>query len=699
MVCEFVWKSQQQGDGSDNENDNKSGDDSKSKRGNSNNDEAEAKETYDDYRKRFSLNYVRSFFNTHMDDSWFRNRYSPLGKKRSVMAERERAKHEANAFQSQLVASLEGSIPEGDRCSFVKEARLGGGVKTAAGTDSPVPKTHMLSVARSENILHISDIPPHVTDEQVTLALMDHCMIAADQQAQGSPAPDGVKLVSGKVTADHPKHPLWREAFLICSAAVKQDIVTHLIKAESEAADPSSSTPKEKDETKSEEPAVVVPRKKHDDDKARTTLPLDVECSDSYGRLDVDSDGKGGAPEDGVGVTNRKSTVWVHTQYKAPPVLVLSAAISSKERLARDKESAIMMARALDVAKAISPGNRLDKLLDKAFGEGRNAEEEEDAALIEDTLDVTIAYLRRVHLFSFYNGCTFASNVADVLSGRHAAGTIHMRLHNADEILAEDEPDPKPTGDGDGEKLEPPKDLLVSRLDASVEKAMKECQQWINGGWTTIVDERVDCEAEELEKAESEWKDTWLENHAMIDDDGRARCSFHFCHKLFKDKNFLRKHLQKKHKEFLRAEQAQLHDEYMMKAWDEELQRPVPHVLVDCGANFDLVPSPVLGSEPMAADPEPDLWRKEEEKRKREEELQQQRAEQRRLQRENPPERHQRPGSEGEERRNSHPNNSRPVKNFVDVDDMKEEKVEMAFDTVDVPVQPPKKKKKKKKLL
>lgn len=694
MVCEFVWKSQQQGDGSDNENDNKSEDGSKSKRGNG---DEETKETYDDYRKRFSLNYVRSFFNTHMDDSWFRIRYSPLGKKRAVMAERERSKHEAASFQSELAASLEGSIPEGERCSFVKEARLGGGVKTAAGTDSAVPKTHMLSVARSENVLHITDIPPHVTDEQLTLALMDHCMIAADEQAQGSPIPDGTKLVSGKVTADHPKQPLWREAFLICSATVKQDIVTHLIKAESEAADPSSSTPKEKDETKSEEPAVVVPRKKHDDDKTRSTLPLDVECSDPYGRLDVDADGKGGAPEDGVGVTNRKSTVWVHTHYKAPSVQVLSAAISSKERLGRDKDAAIMMARALDVAKDVAPENRLDDLLDKVFGTSHSAEEEEDPTLVEDTLDVAIAYLRRVHLFSFYNGCMFSSNVADVLSGKHAAGTIHMRLHNADEILAEDSPSSNATGDGDGEKPAPPKDLLVSRLDASVEKALEECQQWIDSGGTTIVDERVDREAEELEKAEEEWKDTWLENHAMIDDDGRARCSFHFCHKLFKDKNFLRKHLQKKHKEFLRAEQAQLHDEYMMKAWDEEICRPVPPVLVDCGANFDLVPSPVLGSEPMAADPEPDLWRKEEERRKREEELQQQRAEQRRLANENRPERHQRP--EGDERRNSHGNNSRPAKNFVDVDDMKEEKVEMAFDTVDVPVQPPKKKKKKKKLL
>lgn len=697
MVCEFVWKSQQEGGGgSDNENGDKDSDDSKSNRGSSiKKEDAEPKETYDEYRKRFCLNYVRSFFNTHMDDSWFRNRYSPLGKKRTVITERERAKQEAQAFQSQMEESLQESVPPGERCSFVKAARLGGGVKTSADINTPVPKTHMLSVAKSDNILHITEVPPHVTDEQLTLALMDHCMIAADEQAQGSPVPEGVKLVSGSVSvmADRAKQPLWREAFLICSAAVKQDIVTHLTKAEAEAADPSSSTTKEPSETKPEEPAVVVPRKEHRDDKARSTLPLDVECSDPYGRLDLDADGKGGAPEDGVGVTTKKSIVWIHTQYKAPPVLVLSAAVSCKERLGRDKEAAIMMARALDVAKDITPEHRLDEALDKMFGKHRNTEDGEDAALIEDTLDVSIAYLRRIHLFSFYNGCTFSSSVADVLSGKHAAGTVHMRLKNADEILAEDNPAPRSTDDS---KPPPPKDLLVSRLDASITKALEECNQWINSGGTTIVNEQVDSEAEELKKSEDEWKDTWLENHAIIDDDGRARCSFHFCHKLFKDTNFLRKHLQKKHKEFLKAEQAQLHDEYMMKAWDEEDHRPVPPILVDCGANFDLVESPVVGSEPMAVDPEPELWRKEEERRKREEELQQQRQEQRRLQRENPPERNHNPG--GDDRRNSH-QNPRPAKNFVDVDDMKEEKVEMAFDKVDVPVQPPKKKKKKKKLL
>ncbi len=40
----------------------------------------------------------------------------------------------------------------------------------------------------------------------------------------------------------------------------------------------------------------------------------------------------------------------------------------------------------------------------------------------------------------------------------------------------------------------------------------------------------------------------------VLDEDGRVRCSLHFCHKLFKDRAFLLKHLLKKQSNQLRAE-------------------------------------------------------------------------------------------------------------------------------------------------
>jgi hypothetical protein len=286
---------------------------------------------------------------------------------------------------------------------------------------------------------------------------------------------------------------------------------------------------------------------------------------------------------------------------------------------------------------------------------------------VEDTLDVSIAYLRRVHLFSFYNGCSSTFHLGDVLAEKHATGTIHLRLKGADDILEDRE--------------EKTTDLLVMRLDESISKALEESAQWVSGVY--VLSEELDAKAAELEEMEEQARYDWIENHGIVDEAGRGRCSFHSCRKLFKNDKFLKKHLLKKHGEFLNAEMAKCHDSFMMKAWDEESNRPVPPVLVDCGATFGLVPSPVVGVEPMAEDPEPELWRKEEEQRKRKEE-----QEGRYM--------------EGDMPRLPHDHVDEPPRrrasNFVDVDDMKEEQVELSFKNVEVVVPPPKKKKRKKLL-
>jgi hypothetical protein len=140
---------------------------------------------------------------------------------------------------------------------------------------------------------------------------------------------------------------------------------------------------------------------------------------------------------------------------------------------------------------------------------------------------------------------------------------------------------------------------------------------------------------------------------------------------------------------------AKCHDSYMMKAWDAQEYRPVPPILVECGRAFSVVPSPVVGAAvPMAADPEPELWRRQEDRRRAEDEDQEARRE--RYQREQ-----QHHTNHGPPDLNGPLSDDRPQapRHFVDVDDMKEEKVEMAFEDVEIPVQPPKKKKKKKKLL
>jgi hypothetical protein len=129
----------------------------------------------------------------------------------------------------------------------------------------------------------------------------------------------------------------------------------------------------------------------------------------------------------------------------------------------------------------------------------------------------------------------------------------------------------------------------------------------------------------------------------------------------------------------------------MMAAWDRDDWRPVPPMLVDCGMKFGLRPSQVAGSDsPAASNPEPELWQEEQQRmaeeewryREREREAAA-RAEEEEIMRR----REQQASNAGEKWKS----------NFVDPDDMVEEKVELSFENV--AVAPPQKKKKKKKSL
>ena len=506
------------------------------------------------------------------------------------------------------------------------------------------------------------------------------------------------------------------------------------------------------------------------------SLELDVDCTDPYGRYEIDADGHGGSapadmdqdgnPNANAGVNNanltnnnaksvpkvslKRITVFVET---SPPVqsqqtIVLSAAVSSTKRIRKDCHVAYTIAKRLDVARSVPSDINCDAVLSKLFptfmesnliqmdGVTSDTSGSISSQMMEDALDVTIAYLRRVHLFTFYNGCTFSDNVGAVLGGSHPASAIHVRLKGADEILkkareenadmyddlgAEEDQDSKTiedtnnTSDKDTTKAESAtaqsaetKDMLVMRLDDSIDRVQTFITESMETSCPFVVNESVDAVASEIQTLEEKSKLDWIHNHSVIDNDGRARCSFHFCNKLFKDKNFLQKHLLKKHPEFLQAEMAKSHDSYMMDWWDKEEKRPVPQVCIDCGPKFGIRLSPAIGAEsPTVHDPEPELWQEEQERiRKVEEEEKRYR------------EKHAAMAMEYQ-RRNEHNNDmvdnggggdsmmnpNAPASNFVDVDDMKDEKVELSFKDVNV-VAPTngktgkkKKKKKKKKLL
>ena len=152
----------------------------------------------------------------------------------------------------------------------------------------------------------------------------------------------------------------------------------------------------------------------------------------------------------------------------------------------------------------------------------------------------------------------------------------------------------------------------------------------------------------------------------------------------------------KKHPEYLAGERAKIHDSYMMKAWEEEETPPIPQILVDCG-EFGLVPTVVSGVCPTCTDPFPDLQQRKEEK------LAQERERRERYQRTNTKYDSQydagpyAPNYRDGDRGKSHTNTGSNKGGFVDVDDIQDEKVELSFENIALPLPPPKKKKKKKK--
>lgn len=728
----------------------------------------DADQEYMMYNKKYCLKYIRHFFNQHLDDMWFRQRYSPLEYRKSVATERQRARIEAAEFIKEVDASLEKlngvndnepmeskSMLSNSMPSFVMNARLGGGVKLLSANettdsstpsrkrkysmstdhlqydaiqDSGIPKSHLFSFLQNDSALYIMDVPSFVSDAHLYDALKEHSendsfQIISEPVIGGactSVDRSGIEFADllkpgGTSNKKRRGRYLDRSAWAIFQTSQeKEKVLESLLKYQRHHS--------------------IHHKHDHDDErdnlqsnsfKYPKVLELEVDCSDPFGRTELDLDGKGGlSTESKEGGNNeaayiipiRHVSVFISSSaaVQTQSLAVLSAAISSKSRYCQDRKAAVEIAKRLDIARGIPVHSRLITALSKLFGvdilnklqSGDNSIESNDTEsqtdmfqLAQDVLDVSIAYLRRVHLFSFYNGCIASETIGCTLSGTHPTSTVHLRLQDADVILQkakEDNAEMYGNLSVDSSvkastcDTNEPKDMLVMRLDISISKAMEVLSAVDESEFTSpfVVNEVIDPLASEIESMEEKKKTRWLQDHSLIDEDQRARCSFHFCRKLFKDAAFLTKHLLKKHKEHLHAEMAKLHDQYMMGWWEEEEKRPVPPVLVDCGPKFGLIECNLQnGKEPFVVDPEPDLWRQEQERSQKKDEE----------------------GSKYRESNSSMVNVERDQKykdsrgvqteesvrndNFVDVDDMKDEKIELNFENI----QPSKKKSKKKK--
>jgi len=104
----------------------------------------------------------------------------------------------------------------------------------------------------------------------------------------------------------------------------------------------------------------------------------------------------------------------------------------------------------------------------------------------------------------------------------------------------------------------------------------------------------------EAEKAQvEEATDDFVRQHAVEEDQGRSRCAYEWCHKLFKSEGFVRKHLANRHADYLEAWLAPVKRPWMWTLYLLDDAKPLPPVRGENGTEVD--PSTLVGGDDAAA--------------------------------------------------------------------------------------------------
>ena len=350
-----------------------------------------------------------------------------------------------------------------------------------------------------------------------------------------------------------------------------------------------------------------------------------------------------------------------------------AAAIKSKLTML-----SIMIARALDAQLATRLANAVGdaRIHNSVLNEEQQQQQEwksmdqlcEDDDNMED-LEIVAAYLRRVHYFDIVRPKQV--DLVGICQGQALpSGGQNLSIELLSEYLNE-----------------------ITSNASSINAAA-------NAGISHSTTEEGDQDdvLQEMLAKEDMVKQTWISEHTILADNGqgRARCAFRYCAKLFKSAGFLEKHLLKKHASELKLEQLKVHDAYIMRGWEQDpIRSCLPKMCMDCGYDIGFREVPVVGVVPPTTE-DGDLDNDQEQTDKvmltchdPEPELAKQYAadqERRMAKRRN----------KGGNYNNHSGHGGGAV--IVDVDDMVEEKVELKFKVGDGSF-PVKKKKRKKKSL
>lgn len=310
--------------------------------------------------------------------------------------------------------------------------------------------------------------------------------------------------------------------------------------------------------------------------------------------------------------------------------LTVPAGISHPERVTMDTERSARLAALLDEERGVPVESRLAAILEMP---------EVVSALVKptDALDLNIAYLRRVHFMAFY-GAIKCNSEADMLlrashamrrsvpctaaaaSTESAAPVDTPAVSEAESAVAvgkkrslseSEETDNAADTDETGEpkKVEetaegadavtPVKpavtaggfrvNLVDRRIEAMILDVKKglELRKEFAEGTTPAFGDEVD--AAQLQQMSEQAYMTCVNERCSLEKDNKARCCYGFCKKLFKDLDFLVRHLKSKHDDFARERLVALAEPFMQSRFEkEELGfRPLPPVEVE-GSN-DLI--------------------------------------------------------------------------------------------------------------
>lgn len=253
-------------------------------------------------------------------------------------------------------------------------------------------------------------------------------------------------------------------------------------------------------------------------------------------------------------------------------------AILKVEEKAEDMRNAGKLAPAAPASPAKKPKKPREVGVDDEMGDyedglAQDEEEEEDGAVDKEVddeeilfkkkqLDLLVEYLRRVFNFCFF--CVFESDSIHELARKCSGGHLRRPRSTLSSIArtvarasANGEPFPsmkKDEGAEDGEIEEPEGDKRSRTAASKTEQQLSRAYNWVKtfeDKLTQILDpQNVDIRklgGKPVEEAVEEE----LRKFVKQEDDHKWRCKVPECTKLFKEEHFWKKHVEKRHPEWL----------------------------------------------------------------------------------------------------------------------------------------------------